>query len=264
MAPQRPPHGDAAGGPVPAGQERRPGRHAVGQQRQEPLQPADIRHYFLISSPCRSCRRLRSFDLESQKIAACGSSYRFVMAAPMHSREKGVSNAQKISHDTEQDHPARRPLPGVGGGLVDGPVALPDAPKQPASGPGQQRHARRRGQGTHAGPGQSAGHASATHLHADPRIRPGIVAVPVVSEATPATGQPDPPTTAPGAEYPASSSPDRQARPARALRHFRTRRAGRRRCRFRRQAGPGQQRNRTLLPVLGAGQPRRTASGDRR
>ncbi|MBD0678863.1 hypothetical protein CGA21_09395 [Pseudomonas sp. PSB11] len=30
--------------------------------------------------PCRSCRRLRSFDLafknQSQKIAACGSSYR--------------------------------------------------------------------------------------------------------------------------------------------------------------------------------------------
>ncbi|AVX91393.1 hypothetical protein PkP19E3_25135 [Pseudomonas koreensis] len=28
--------------------------------------------------PCRSCRRLRSFDLEKQhqKIAACGSSYR--------------------------------------------------------------------------------------------------------------------------------------------------------------------------------------------
>ncbi|EPA97523.1 hypothetical protein PG5_20700 [Pseudomonas sp. G5(2012)] len=34
-------------------------------------------------SPCRSCRRLRSFDLDlekqSQKIAAFGSSYRNVM-----------------------------------------------------------------------------------------------------------------------------------------------------------------------------------------
>ena len=54
---------------------------------------------------------------------------------PLPPMEKGFSNAQKIPHDPEQDRPARRPLPGVGGGLADGPVALPDAPKQPASGP---------------------------------------------------------------------------------------------------------------------------------
>ena len=145
---------DAADRCVPAGQERRPGRYAAGQQRPEPLQPGDFRHH--VSKSCRGS----------------GAS-----AAPV---EKGISNAQKIPHDPEQDHPARRPLPGVGGGFADGLVALPDAPEQPASGPGQQRNARRRRQGTHAGPGQSAGHASATHLHADPRIRPGFVAVSAV------------------------------------------------------------------------------------
>ncbi|PTT31612.1 hypothetical protein DBR18_06940 [Pseudomonas sp. HMWF021] len=33
-------------------------------------------HFCIDTKPCRSCRRLRSFDLESQKIAAFGSSYR--------------------------------------------------------------------------------------------------------------------------------------------------------------------------------------------
>ncbi|MCY1178559.1 hypothetical protein D9M73_189130 [compost metagenome] len=177
--------------------------------------------------------------------------------------EKGISNAQNIPDDPEQDRPARRSLPAVGRRLVDGFVALSDPQEQPASGRGQRRHARQCGQGTHAGPGQSAGHASAAHLHADPRIRPGVIALLVVPATVAASGQPDSPATAPGTQHPASPSLDRQARPARALCHFRTRWTRRCRRRLRRPGGLGQQRNRSLCALLGAEQTRRAAGGHR-
>ncbi|PTT32211.1 hypothetical protein DBR18_04425 [Pseudomonas sp. HMWF021] len=51
---------------------------------------------------CRSCRRLRSFDLvfEDQKIAACGSSYRFFFASCRNS-------PARTKRTDDGDRPAR-------------------------------------------------------------------------------------------------------------------------------------------------------------
>ncbi|MBD0678935.1 hypothetical protein CGA21_09770 [Pseudomonas sp. PSB11] len=58
-------------------------------------------------SPCRSCRRLRSFDLafkkQDQKIAACGSSYR---GAPI---TVGCGTIAATFSHTRIDHTHDRP-----------------------------------------------------------------------------------------------------------------------------------------------------------
>ncbi|CDI90980.1 hypothetical protein BN889_02925 [Pseudomonas aeruginosa PA38182] len=173
--------------------------------------------------------------------------------APAVSSYKDPSHVPSPPVHPMEDHPAGRALPARRGRLAGRPFGLPHAAQQRAGEKRQYTDARRIGA---PAPGSPRGIAGVTHpalFHGCLPVRQGLLPADPVPPRPGAEALPRCLRPARRPDPPGAHRARRQSRGARPVRGLRTQCAGRQGRTVRRPARPGQQRQGTLLPVLGAG-----------